>query len=90
MISPFGVITTPGAMVILFGLGLTTGLVPLPQDPEVALHEAFAEGVTAVVVGVGLGEPVTVAAEDEVASLPVVDPLVAPEVGLALGAVVTA
>lgn len=64
--------------------GLTLG-----QDPEDALHEAFAEAVTAV-VGVGLGEFVTVPGEAVEASLPGVPMLVLPEVGLALGAVVTA
>ncbi len=64
--------------------GLTLG-----HDPEDALHEVFAEAVTAV-VGVGLGEFVTVAGEAVVASLPGEPVLVPPEVGLALGAVVAA
>ena len=71
-----------------FGGGLTPGLT-VGQDPEDALHETFAETVTAV-VGVGLGEFVTVAGEEEEASLPGVVMLVPPDVGLALGAVVTA
>lgn len=54
------------------------------QGPKVPLHETFGDGV-AVIVGVGLGEVVTVVPKAVVASLPdvpVVDP---PVVELAVG-----
>ena len=73
----------PGAMVMLYRPGLTGGF-EVVQGPKVPLHETFGDGV-AVIVGVGLGEVVTVVPEAVVASLPdvpVVDP---PVVELAVG-----
>lgn len=73
----------PGAMVMLYRPGFTGGF-EVVQGPKVPLHETFGDGV-AVIVGVGLGEVVTVVPEAVVASLPdvpVVDP---PVVELAVG-----
>lgn len=86
MICPPGVRTIPGAMVMLYLLGFTGGF-EVVQITGVALHETFVEGFT-VVVGVVLGEVVTVVPETVVASLPDVAALVPPEVELALGDVV--
>ena len=68
---------------MLYRPGLTGGF-EVVQGPKVPLHETFGDGV-AVIVGVGLGEVVTVVPEAVVASLPdvpVVDP---PVVELAVG-----
>lgn len=76
----------PGAIVMLYRPGFTGGF-EVVQGPKVGLHETLVEDVTAI-VGVGLGEVVTVVPEDVVASLagiPVVD---SPVVELALGDVV--
>lgn len=68
---------------MLYRPGFTGGF-EVVQGPKVPLHETFGDGV-AVIVGVGLGEVVTVVPEAVVASLPdvpVVDP---PVVELAVG-----
>ena len=74
----------PGAMVIFPGF---TGGFEVVHGPKVALHEAFGEGVT-VIIGVGLGEAVTVVPEAVVASLPDVPMVDPPVVELAVGDVV--
>ena len=66
-----------------------TGGFEVVQSAGVVLHETFVEGVT-VVVGVVLGEVVTLVPETVVASLPDVAVLDPPEVELALGEVVAA
>ena len=74
-------------MVMLYRSGFTGGF-EVVHGPKEALHETFGEGVT-VIVGVGLGEVVSVAPEAVVASLtgvPVVGP---PVVELAVGDAVT-
>ena len=73
---------------MLFLPGITTGTPPA-QAPEAPLHEALPVGFTAGVVGVGLGELVTVGAAVVVASLPTGDEVVLPEVELELSVVGT-
>ena len=83
MICPLGVRTTPGAIVMLCRSGFIGGF-GVVHCPKEALHETFGEGVT-VIVGVGLGEVVSVVPEGVVASLPGVPVVGPPVVELTLG-----
>lgn len=70
-------------MVTLYRPGFTGGF-EVVQGPKVPLHETFGDGVT-VIVGVGLGEVVTVVPEAVVASLPDVPMVDPPVVELVVG-----